>query len=95
MQIERIVQHLEDHEEDRPIAKKNKINCKFLIDRYPRLTLVGSDSTIEEIIADAIDIDRKIRRAKQLHPHLAGDDEDKKIDLERDAREDLGYTDTL
>ena len=92
--IELIIKHLENNKEDRPILQKKKINREFLVARYPRLLLVGIDKTIEEIIGDCLDIDRKIRRAKQLHPHLAGDSDSDKAELEENAKEDLGYTQT-
>jgi len=92
--IDKIVGYLENNEGDRVIAKKNKINRLFLTDRYPRLLNVGSDSTLEEIINEVLDIDRKIRRAKQLNPHLAGDSEEEKEILEEEAKEKLGYTHT-
>lgn len=90
--MEKIVAYLEDHEEDRPIARKYAVNRHFLTQLYPRLLNVGTDSTIEQLIADAIDIDRKIRKAKQEHPHLKGDTEEDKHELEERAKEDLGYT---
>lgn len=92
MKTETIIQYLEENEQDRTIAKKNKIIRIYLADMYPRLLNVGSDSTIEELINTCLDIDRKIRRAKQLHPHLAGDNEEDKQELEQKAMEDLGYT---
>lgn len=92
MKIDRIIEHLESHEEDRPIVRKNKINREFLEAMYPNLKWLGSSESIEKMIADCLDIDRKIRRAKQLHPHLAGDEEEVKQELEEHAREDLGYT---
>ncbi len=90
--IERIIEHLEANESDRPIARKYAVNRHFLVQLHPRLLHVGIDSTLEAIIADAIDIDRKIRKAKQDYPHLKGDTEEVKQELEERAREDLGYT---
>lgn len=92
--IERVVEYLEENEKERPIARKYAVNRHFLVDRYPRLLNVGSDATLEAMIADAIDIDRKIRKAKQEHPHLAGDTEDAKQELEERALDDLGYMPT-
>ena len=91
MKIERIIEHLEAHVEDRPIACKNKVNREFLVAKYPSLKWVGSDRAIEDMINDCLDIDRKIRRAKQLYPHLAGDDQVVKDELEEIAVTDLGY----
>ena len=90
--IERMIEYLEDNESERPIAKKYAANRHFLVQLHPRLLQMGVDSTIEDLIADAIDIDRKIRKAKQKHPHLKGDDEATKQELEERAKEDLGYT---
>jgi len=92
MKIETIIKYLEENESDRPIAKKNKIIRIYLADMYPRLLTVGSDTTLEEVINTCLDIDRKIRRAKQLNPHLAGDNEEEKQELEQRKMEDLGYT---
>ena len=92
--IERMIEYLEDNESERPIAKKYAANRHFLVQLHPRLLQMGVDSTIEDMIADAIDIDRKIRKAKQKHPHLKGDDEATKQELEERAKEDLGYTQT-
>lgn len=89
--IEKVIEYLEENEGKRPIAQKYSVNRHFLVQLYPRLLNVGSDPTIEAMIADAIDIDRKIRRAKQLHPHLKGDSEDEKEEMEEVAKEDLGY----
>ena len=90
--IEKVIEYLEENEAKRPIAKKYAANRHFLVQLHPRLLQMGVDSTIEDMIADAIDIDRKIRKAKQLHPHLKGDDEATKQELEERAKEDLGYT---
>lgn len=90
--IEKIIDYLEDNEKERPIARKYAVNRQFLVQLYPRLLNVGSDATLEAMIADAIDIDRKIRKAKQDQPHLKGDNESVKQELEEKAREDLGYT---
>lgn len=90
--IERMIEYLEENKDMRPIAKKYAANRHFLIKLYPRLLNLGVDSTIEDMIADAIDIDRKIRKAKQDNPHLKGDTELEKNELEERAREDLGYT---
>jgi hypothetical protein len=90
--IEKVIEYLEENESKRPIAQKYAVNRHFLVQLYPRLLNVGSDSTLDAMIADAIDIDRKIRKAKQDNPHLRGDDEETKQELEERAREDLGYT---
>jgi len=92
--IEKIIDYLEENESKRPIAKKYAVNRHFLVQLYPRLLNVGSDATLEAMIADAIDIDRKIRKAKQEHPHLAGDTEETKQELEERALDDLGYMPT-
>lgn len=92
MKIEKIIEYLEEHDEDRPIAKKYKIIRHYITQIYPRLLHVGSDATLEAMINDCLDIDRKIRRAKQLHPHLSGNEEIEKQEYEEKAREDLGYT---
>ena len=102
--IERMIEYLEDNESERPIAKKYSANRHFLVQLHPRLLQMGVDSTIEDMIADAIDIDsmiadaididRKIRKAKHKQPHLKGDDEATKEELEERAKEDLGYTQT-
>jgi hypothetical protein len=90
--IEKMIEYLEENEEMRPIAKKYAANRHFLVQLHPRLLQMGVDSSIEDMIADAIDIDRKIRKAKQKHPHLKGDTEATKQELEERAKEDLGYT---
>ena len=90
--IEKIIEYLEENESKRPIAQKYAVNRHFLVQLYPRLLNVGSDSTLEAMIADAIDIDRKIRKAKQDNPHLRGDSEEAKEELEERALDDLGYT---
>jgi hypothetical protein len=92
MKIEKIIEYLEANEKHRPIAQKHKIIRYYITQLHPRLLHVGSDATLEAMIADCLDIDRKIRRAKQLHPHLAGDKEEEKEELEAKAMEDLGYT---
>jgi hypothetical protein len=92
IKLERIINHLEANESHRKIANKNKITREFLMQRFPRLSLIGTDSTIEEMISDCLDIDRKIRLAKQKHPHLAGDTKEEKEEYEEKAKEDLGYT---
>jgi hypothetical protein len=91
MKIEKIIEHLEVNAGDRKIARKYAVNREFLTKLYPRLLNVGTDDSLEALIADAIDIDRKIRRAKQLHPHLSGDKEEEVEELETKAKEDLGY----
>ena len=90
--IEKVIQYLEENEDMRSISKKYAANRQLLVEMYPRLLHFGSDNSIESMIADAIDIDRKIRKAKQLHPHLKGDDEATKQELEERAKEDLGYS---
>lgn len=92
--IEKIVEYLEENESKRPIAQKYAVNRHFLVQLYPRLLNVGSDSTLDAMIADAIDIDRKIRKAKQENPHLSGDPESTKQELEERALDDLGYMPT-
>ena len=90
--IEKIVDYLESNEGLRPIAKKYAVNRHFLTQLHPRLLNVGTDSTLEQVISDAIDIDRKIRKAKQDNPHLRGDTDLEKQEMEEKAKEDLGYT---
>ena len=92
--IAKIIEYLEKNEEKRPIAKKYEVIRHFLLILHPRLLHFGTDATVDAMIADALDIDRKIRRAKQLNPHLKGDEEEQVQELEEQAKEDLGYEQT-
>lgn len=92
MKEENIKDYLEENEEMRPIAKKNEIIREFIVKTYPGIKMVLSDNGIENMVADIIDIDRKIRLVKQKNPSLRGNTELEKAEYEEYAKEQLGYT---
>ena len=85
MTLEQVTQHLEDNPEDRKIRNKNTLIAVWLLERYPSLKWL-TNSEIEALAGDAVDLDRKIRKAKQNKGY--GEDT---TELQAMALEDLGY----
>jgi hypothetical protein len=85
-----VEQYLKDEPRFRERSNRERGIVNLLLNKYPILKDVPKD-TLVELCHDFSNMDRCWRKILEEQPTLRGKDYDDKPELEKNAREELGY----